>query len=1585
MKKRLLAALIAVSMLLSIAPLTTIFAVSGIEASREALEDVMAEARPLLYKEHTEQTAKYLYDRYQRAEAAVYNRYATEEEITNVTNELRNAISLLAEMKGSERKPLLSFDGITEADLGNMKESVGSLVIDKENKPESAAQSIVITAEGKKTVYSNGDGAEGIIGTSPFGVDMQYTDGLRLWVKVDAAATLSITVGRRSAETTYYFTADEIPVEGEGYVTIPFYYFENDTEAEMELTGVMNYIRIEANGADTLAIADLYAYAEIIEEAVDTGYSEEKISSRGEIVDNAFYKIVDITSYEAGSPKAITLGPLPDETAYLWAGAINTVDDRMSFSMKTSVIGDLTQLWQISPDPSGNGTYRFVNKGSGCVLALSDSNTLTFNQVDYNDPSQEWSISASKGEFTIQIRGRAKLTSAGDTVKTTTTNSFKKFLLFRVYENKYTESWSDEFDGDTVDKSVWTQDFGFFMGGGTSAIYRDGEDLLSQEDGHLVIRGLAEDYNGYQSSATHAMTNGKYAVTQGRVEVRAKLRTGMGMWPAIWMMPVDSMNMARSEIDLMEMPVTPKDYDIYGDELFSRLVGTWHWASADGKANMNKPVYLKMEGMKDVGEDYHIWAVEIDKDQVRYYFDGILYNTLNLADDGLKFAFADVPRYIILSAGGIQGDDYCVLDREKYDYNDIEMKVDYVRVMVPTDEATDETPDFTTESSVLRPSSVEYLARKYNNFMYNYPLAISPNGNEAVMADQSGFLAVFDPTTNIVKSNISTDVYNAFHSAAYSYDGNKLAVGTMNGSALIYDTSDYSKEPIKIHNGDTIHYNLLFTVDNNYLILGGFNGCVENPYNPVDSSVAEPNYFRVFNAQTGALYKEVYVGSDPLSFDLSNDGKLLALTTTSNGVFIFNTSDWSEYAHFNTNHGYTVNYCRFSPDDKLLVSSDIFSNINVWDVEAKSYRNSMNTLNESSVRKFAFSPDGKYIVTTSNDTAARIYDIESGRCVSVLGGFNGLIREVGYSPNGEYIVIASYDHTMKLYSANGTYIKTLLQSDGQSREGHIGSNLIFTPDSKYVLCTDISIPSAINRWELPKAVDKSALKAAIDAYGVSDEKLEDAKKIYSLKYATLKMVYEAECSLTEKKAIDSFGLVSVSESSIKKNAWITFNVQVSNTVDSVEMLINNDGTTENILVNSDIKIGEVCSDEGYTEWIIRTYFETAGNYTIKFVDTITREESTSISIEVIDVYTTRDFEYTVNDDGTVTIDSIIVATPNIYIPDYIDGYPVTEIAPYAFNRYGATMPGLTVRLPNTLKSIGEYAFAYCSSLKKIELPEGLETIGTYAFTRCYMLEYIEIPDSVTSVGERAFHYSRGAYYVKIGSGLTSVPYRALDCLYGARSYIFEEGVEKIAPYASYEPFLCERIYLPESLTEMSSNSFNPSRLYNMVTVYGIPGSYAETFAANNPSKYTFVALADPVISGIEDKAEYDLYTLEGEIAATWDHGHIAYLNGERYVAGTAITEAGEYTLKVINGYDEYTTEITFTVVDTTPPPYKLGEMDGDGEITVADALAILRIVAKLAEPVGNQALAADCDLDGEITVADALAVLRYVAKLTDTL
>ena len=60
-----------------------------------------------------------------------------------------------------------------------------------------------------------------------------------------------------------------------------------------------------------------------------------------------------------------------------------------------------------------------------------------------------------------------------------------------------------------------------------------------------------------------------------------------------------------------------------------------------------------------------------------------------------------------------------------------------------------------------------------------------------------------------------------------------------------------------------------------------------------------------------------------------------------------------------------------------------------------------------------------------------------------------------------------------------------------------------------------------------------------------------------------------------------------------------------------------------------------------------------------------------------------------------------------------------------------------------------------------------------------------------------------------------------------------------------------------------------------------------------------------------------------------------------------------------------------------------GDLDGDGEITVADALAALRIAVKLAEETEDAIFIGDVDGDGKITVSDALRILRAAAKLTD--
>ena len=132
--------------------------------------------------------------------------------------------------------------------------------------------------------------------------------------------------------------------------------------------------------------------------------------------------------------------------------------------------------------------------------------------------------------------------------------------------------------------------------------------------------------------------------------------------------------------------------------------------------------------------------------------------------------------------------------------------------------------------------------------------------------------------------------------------------------------------------------------------------------------------------------------------------------------------------------------------------------------------------------------------------------------------------------------------------------------------------------------------------------------------------------------------------------------------------------------------------------------------------------------------------------------------------------------------------------------------------------------------------------------------------------------------------------------------------------------------------------------------------------------------ADPKVTGITDGAEYDL--ADGAPKASWKSATSATLDGEPYEKDTPVTAVGEHTLIVTN--DNVVVTVGFTVVDTRSAS---GDMDGDGAVTVADALAVLRIAAKLSPETPEALATGDMDGDGAITVSDALRVLRVAAKL----
>ena len=134
----------------------------------------------------------------------------------------------------------------------------------------------------------------------------------------------------------------------------------------------------------------------------------------------------------------------------------------------------------------------------------------------------------------------------------------------------------------------------------------------------------------------------------------------------------------------------------------------------------------------------------------------------------------------------------------------------------------------------------------------------------------------------------------------------------------------------------------------------------------------------------------------------------------------------------------------------------------------------------------------------------------------------------------------------------------------------------------------------------------------------------------------------------------------------------------------------------------------------------------------------------------------------------------------------------------------------------------------------------------------------------------------------------------------------------------------------------------------------------------------------PVVAGVVESGVY-----EEPVTITWDVGE-GVLNGEAVESGVVVSEPGLYALRVVNGDKSVT--VRFEIKEQTPPPppeHKKGDMDGDEEITVADALKALRVAAKLVEATEDDMLTGDTDGDGEITVADALKILRVAAKLAN--
>jgi beta-glucanase (GH16 family) len=192
----------------------------------------------------------------------------------------------------------------------------------------------------------------------------------------------------------------------------------------------------------------------------------------------------------------------------------------------------------------------------------------------------------------------------------------------------WTLSWSDEFN-DVAGTKPNPQYWGYDLGGGGWGVTQlqvytnTSANAATDGMGNLAITAIKDAQGNFTSA--RIKTQGKFEQAYGRFEMRAKVSTGNGMWPAFWMLGNNFNNPTPwpdcGEIDIME---------VRGTAPYTTL-GSLHGPGYSGMHPLTGH-YSLPDGGPSLSDDFHVYAIEWETNVVRFYFDSNLYETRTPAD-----------------------------------------------------------------------------------------------------------------------------------------------------------------------------------------------------------------------------------------------------------------------------------------------------------------------------------------------------------------------------------------------------------------------------------------------------------------------------------------------------------------------------------------------------------------------------------------------------------------------------------------------------------------------------------------------------------------------------------------------------------------------------------------------------------------------------------------------------------------------------------------------------------------------------------------------------------------------------------------
>jgi beta-glucanase (GH16 family) len=191
--------------------------------------------------------------------------------------------------------------------------------------------------------------------------------------------------------------------------------------------------------------------------------------------------------------------------------------------------------------------------------------------------------------------------------------------------------WQDEFDQESLSDD-WTYEIGTGSSGwGNNELQYYTEENTTVEDGYLVITAKEENRNGSSYSSSRIVTENKQEFKFGRIDIRAVLPVGQGIWPALWMLGAnfDEVGWPKcGEIDIMEK--------IGGGNREKEVFGTLHW-DIDGErvctCGDGNPYTLSSGNF---GDKFHVFTLLWDAEKIQWLVDDNLYHTIDITPDHMN-------------------------------------------------------------------------------------------------------------------------------------------------------------------------------------------------------------------------------------------------------------------------------------------------------------------------------------------------------------------------------------------------------------------------------------------------------------------------------------------------------------------------------------------------------------------------------------------------------------------------------------------------------------------------------------------------------------------------------------------------------------------------------------------------------------------------------------------------------------------------------------------------------------------------------------------------------------------------------------